>query len=93
VDRRKRPVIDKTERGEDGENRPFIDQAAVEAAANVMSDARLAKGARGEGHTTAYKRLLRCCIAVAAPPASVLAWSLSGSRSVLSGSTSSRDGM
>ncbi len=66
VDRRKRPVIDKTEHGEDGENRPFIDQAGVDAVARVMSDAWLAKGARGQGHTTAYKRLLRCCIAVAA---------------------------
>ena len=47
VDRRKQPVIDKTEYGEDGENRPFIDQAGVEAVANVMSDAWVAKGARG----------------------------------------------
>lgn len=66
VDRRKRPMIDKTEHGEDGENRPFIDQAGVEAVARVMSDAWLARGTRGEGHSTAYKRLLRCAIAVAA---------------------------
>jgi integrase len=66
VDRRKRPVIDKTEHGEDGENRPFIDEAVVFALAKVMTDEWIAKGARGDGHGTAYKRRLRCCIAVAA---------------------------
>jgi integrase len=63
VDRRNRPVIDKTEYGEDGEARSFIDDAAVARLEQVMDGKWLVAA---NGHTTDYKRLLRAYIALAA---------------------------
>ena len=53
VDRRQRPMIDKT-LGEDGEPRAFINSTGVQAVARVMTDAWIA----GNGHTPDMKRML-----------------------------------
>jgi integrase len=63
VDRRARPAINRTEHGEDGEARPFIDSAGVARVASVMDDEWLMAD---NEHTTDYKRLLRCYVALAA---------------------------
>lgn len=61
VDRRQRPMIDKT-LGEDGEPRAFIDSTGVQAVACVMTDEWIA----GNGHTPDMKRMLRTYIAMIA---------------------------
>jgi integrase len=62
VDRRQRPMIDKG-LGEDGERRPSISEAEVQAVADVMSDAWVASS---DGHGTDMKRLLRAYVAMIA---------------------------
>ena len=61
VDRRQRPMIDKS-LGEDGERRPSISEAEVQAVAKVMSDAWVASN----GHGTDMKRMLRAYVAMIA---------------------------
>jgi integrase len=63
VDRRNRPIINKTEHGEDGEARSFIDDAAVARLEQVMDRTWMVTA---NGHTTDYKLLLRAYIALAA---------------------------
>jgi integrase len=63
VDRRARPMINRTEYGEEGESRPFIDSAAVGRVAAVMSETWLTAD---NGHTVDYKRLLRCYLGLIA---------------------------
>jgi integrase len=62
VDRRKRPIIDKSI-GEDGEPRAFIDQPGVQAVMRTMTDEWMATS---KGHGTDLKRMLRCYIAMIA---------------------------
>ena len=62
VERRKRPIIDKS-LGLDGEPRAFIDAEGVQAVANVMTDGWVAAA---NGHGTDMKRLLRCYVAMIA---------------------------
>jgi integrase len=62
VDRRQRPMIDKS-LGEDGERRPSISEAELQAVANVMSDAWVAAP---NGHGTDMKRMLRAYVAMIA---------------------------
>lgn len=62
VDRRHRPVIDKS-LGADGETRAFIDDSGVRSVMRVMSDAWIAAA---NGYDTDIKRLLRCYIALIA---------------------------
>jgi integrase len=62
VERRKRPIIDKS-LGLDGEPRAFIDAEGVQAVANVMTDAWVAAA---NGHGTDMKRMLRCYVAMIA---------------------------
>ncbi|HEX3949667.1 MAG TPA: hypothetical protein VHW95_07450, partial [Steroidobacteraceae bacterium] len=64
MNRRLRPMIDKDEFGEDGEQRAFIDRAGVRAVYRVMDDEWLNDSSNG--HTTEYKRLLRAYIATLA---------------------------
>lgn len=64
VDRKKRPQIDKTEHGEDGGTRAFIDAAGVGAVAHLMTDDWVTE-ANG-GHNPALKYLTRCYLALAA---------------------------
>jgi integrase len=60
VDRRRRPVIDKS-LGEDTEPRAFIDEAGVRACMKVMTDDWVNTAS---GHGTAIKRLLRCYVSL-----------------------------
>jgi hypothetical protein len=60
VDRRKRPIIDKSI-GVDGEPRAFIDDAGVLAVAKVMTGAWIDTP---NGHSTPMKRMLRCYVAM-----------------------------
>ena len=60
VDRRHRPVIDKS-LGADGEIRAFIDDAGVRACMCVMSNGWIETANR---HDTDIKRLLRCYVAL-----------------------------
>ena len=62
VDRRQRPIIDKS-LGLDGEPRAFIDADAVQAAARVMTDAWVTTA---NGHGNDMKRMLRCYVATIA---------------------------
>jgi integrase len=62
VDRRQRPIIDKS-LGLDGEPRAFIDADGVQAVAGVMSDAWVAAA---NAHSVAMKRMLRCYVAMIA---------------------------
>ena len=62
VDRRQRPMIDKS-LGEDGERRPSISEAEVQAVAEVMNDAWVAAP---NGHGTDMKRMLRAYVAMIA---------------------------
>ena len=62
VDRRQRPMIDKS-LGEDGERRPSISEAEVQAVAEVMNDAWVAAP---NGHGTDMKRMSRAYVAMIA---------------------------
>lgn len=62
VDRRHRPVIDKS-LGADGEARAFIDEAGVRACMQVMSNDWIEAA---NGHGADLKRLLRCYVALIA---------------------------
>jgi integrase len=59
VERRTRPVIDKT-LGEDSEPRVFIDETGVQAVFRVMTDEWIAAG----GHSADLRRMLRAYVAM-----------------------------